>query len=136
MKNIHKLTMFALLLISGFQLSAKNKERIFVINEYGKEIVARVLTDFISVEKNIKKDNSECLALSGMKKVYIFEKGVTMTGIYSVADAVKPGNVIVVTKKSRYTPKIKIYKNYAAFIAAKPDYELNGKICPSVLPAA
>ncbi len=135
MKIMQKVMLLTMLLISGLQLSAKNKDRIFVINNYGKEISARGLNDFTFVEKNIKKENSECLALSDMNRIFVIEKGVMMKSIYSASDAIKSGNVVVVTKKSRYTPKLKVYKNYDAFMKVNPDYQLNGKTCPSVLPA-
>ncbi|MDP3788063.1 MAG: hypothetical protein Q8Q60_01935 [Candidatus Chromulinivorax sp.] len=138
MKFLQKVTMFAILLISGLQLSAKNKERILVINECGSDILVRTFNSGVAVNsKIIKKRGSSCIAASNLEKIGVSKNKIWLKGYYQEMAKINADNIVVVTKnkKSKDTLSIKVYRDHAAFIAANPDYIFNNKVqCPSVLP--
>ncbi len=140
MKILQKIALFAVLLVSGLQLSAKNKERILVINNYGSDILVRnhkTVMFYNDDDIVIKNKKSKCLDASRVAQIAVFDNDVILKGFYyDATEKVKSGNVVVVTKKSKYAPKLKVYKNKDDFMKANQGFKLDDKICPSVLPAA
>lgn len=135
MKSLHKLVICGFLILSALQLSAKYKDRIFVINNYGGDIIVTSFHYLLVDKQVIQRGNAACIAEARISNIQVYNNpGMTQPYWKAGRAKVKTGNVIVVTKGAK-TPSLKVYKNYDAFIDANPDFILGSNtVCPHVLP--